>query len=189
MPTSAAAAAFQTNQKNKKTYTSANTYLWGGEWRCTLEQQQHSNRQQVEGGPDTHAMPSLTRAEKEEKKRLLNEKRGKREARRQTKKSSKKLEDNGTNNNKHPHNASGDDHDAINTKQGNSRSEAGALTLDKIPEDSLTSVICFLPARDVGSCIITCKAINTTLREARVQHLLTRLEGFGVFDDAAVKVR
>lgn len=44
-----------------------------------------------------------------------------------------------------------------------------------LPEDTLHGVFCFLTSRELGALSLTCKALNETLMEGRISHLISRL--------------
>lgn len=45
-----------------------------------------------------------------------------------------------------------------------------------LPEDTIHTIFFFLTARELGAMTLTCKALNETLKEGRVSHLLSRLK-------------
>jgi len=45
----------------------------------------------------------------------------------------------------------------------------------ELPDDSLQQILCYLPARELGAAVMTCRALNYMLSECRVPHLLSRL--------------
>jgi hypothetical protein len=45
----------------------------------------------------------------------------------------------------------------------------------ELPEDSLHHILCFLPARDLGSATLTCREIDRMLVEGRIHFVMSRL--------------
>ena len=137
----------------------------------------------------------LTKEEREAKKLQARERREKRNERKvqkqaeaestSTSKSSNASSNviNGTNNDKNENKNNENERKIVEKK----RSLTGFLSLDCIPEDDLVSILCFLPARDLGAVIMTCKYINQVLKDGREQHLLCRLQPRFGMNEAAIR--
>jgi len=71
-----------------------------------------------------------------------------------------------------------DDCSSTYNSKKNSSSTSSSPTVcyfNILPEDTIHIISCFLPARELGALSLTCKALNTTLKEGRMVHLLSRL--------------
>jgi hypothetical protein len=55
------------------------------------------------------------------------------------------------------------------------RSSSRVCYFHILPEDTIHIISCFLPARELGALTLTCKALNSTLKEGRISHLLSRV--------------
>ena len=117
----------------------------------------------------------LTKEEREYKKQQAKERREKRNERKAQKQAEEaKLGGNASFSNNQAFNQN--EKGGVDTEEILKLKAMGYLTLDTIPEDDLVSILCFLPARDLGAVIMTCRYINQVLKYGCEQHLLTRLQ-------------